>query len=78
MARTDKTDVAGLKDALADVKDQLMQIEGNFESRIRDKAIEARQKAENKVRQHHLQSVGVAFGTGILAGWILTELKHRK
>jgi ElaB/YqjD/DUF883 family membrane-anchored ribosome-binding protein len=65
-------DVAGEKVSearkrLAGALDRAKEIAGRF----RDKAVEGAQAADEAVREHPYQAIGVAFGVGALFGYLV-------
>ncbi|MDD5087125.1 MAG: hypothetical protein PHV16_05230, partial [Candidatus Nanoarchaeia archaeon] len=77
MARRNEGDIEGLKRSLIEIKDQIGDIERNFGNRVKQRAIEAEKKIENKIEDYPLQSVGIAFGAGMVAGIMAFALMRR-
>ena len=50
---------------------------GKYEH-LSEKVSEMEQKAEDKIREHPFQSVGIAFGIGIVAGALLMGMLKRR
>jgi ElaB/YqjD/DUF883 family membrane-anchored ribosome-binding protein len=62
-------DVAG--DKVADARKRLataLDSAREFAGRVRDKAVEGAQAADETVREHPYQAIGIAFGVGALLG----------
>jgi ElaB/YqjD/DUF883 family membrane-anchored ribosome-binding protein len=58
-----KKDENKFKEMYYELKDKIADMEGNF---------------EEKVAEHPVQSVSVAFGVGVMTGAILTALMRRR
>lgn len=83
MARNDN--IEDLKQNLEEIKEKIALMEGSFENelyevgrKIKEKARAAEQQTKNKIQEHPLESVGIAFGAGILAGALTAALIRRK
>ena len=64
-------DVAGEK--VADARKRLAAALDNAKDiagRVRDKAVEGAQAADEAVREHPYQAIGIAFGVGALIGYL--------
>lgn len=77
MARNERS-TEELRKNLADLKSQLREIEGSARDTMKEKAYQAQEKFEGKVQEKPMQSVGVAFGAGVLLGAIGSALMNRK
>ena len=67
-------DVAG--DQVAEARPRLgAALESGKElyGRVRDKAVEGVKAADETVREHPYQAIGIAFGVGALLGYLLTR-----
>ena len=67
-------DVAG--DKVAEARKRLgAALESGKElyGRVRDKAVEGAKAADETVREHPYQAIGIAFGVGALLGYLLTR-----
>ena len=67
-------DVAG--DKVAEARKRLgAALESGKElyGRVRDKAVEGVKAADETVREHPYQAIGIAFGVGALLGYLLTR-----
>ena len=67
-------DVAG--DKVAEARKRLgAALESGKElyGRVRDKAVEGAKAADETVREHPYQAIGIAFGVGALLGFLLTR-----
>jgi ElaB/YqjD/DUF883 family membrane-anchored ribosome-binding protein len=58
--------VADARKRLAAALDNAKDIAG----RVRDKAVEGAQAADEAVREHPYQAIGIAFGVGALIGYL--------
>jgi ElaB/YqjD/DUF883 family membrane-anchored ribosome-binding protein len=83
MARGDN--IEELKENLEEIKEKIARIEGNFENelyevgrKIKERARMAEHQTKMKIQEHPLESVGIAFGAGILAGALTAALIRRK
>ena len=71
-------DVAG--DKVAEARKRLgAALESGKElyGRVRDKAVEGARAADETVREHPYQAIGIAFGVGALLGYLLTRRGSR-
>ncbi len=80
MARTKQT-----KGRIAETGERLQEKYNTMENKVMsryehlsDKVMEIEQKIENKIQEKPLQSVGIAFGVGIIAGALLLGLLKRR
>ena len=72
-------DVAGEK--VADARKRLAAALDNAKDiagRVRDKAVEGAQAADEAVREHPYQAIGIAFGVGALLGYLASRRCCRK
>jgi ElaB/YqjD/DUF883 family membrane-anchored ribosome-binding protein len=72
-------DVAGEK--VADARKRLAAALDNAKDiagRVRDKAVEGAQAADEAVREHPYQAIGIAFGVGALIGYLASRRCCRK
>jgi len=72
-------DVAGEK--VADARKRLAAALDNAKDiagRVRDKAVEGAQAADEAVREHPYQAIGIAFGVGALIGYLAMRRCSRK
>ena len=44
-----------------------------FAGRVRDKAVEGAQAADETVREHPYQAIGLAFGVGAILGYLVVR-----
>lgn len=63
MARDKFVDYGALKEKLEDAKDKIADLEKNF---------------EEKIEEHPIKSVAIAFGVGFLAGALVYLLARRR
>jgi ElaB/YqjD/DUF883 family membrane-anchored ribosome-binding protein len=80
MARTKQT-----RGKIAETGEKLQEKYNTMENKVMGKyeqlserVIEMEQKFENKISENPLQSVGIAFGVGIVAGAVLMGLLKRR
>ena len=45
---------------------------------VRDKAVEGAKAADEAVREHPYQAIGIAFGVGALLGYLVARRCHRQ
>jgi ElaB/YqjD/DUF883 family membrane-anchored ribosome-binding protein len=45
--------------------------------RVRDKAVEGAQAADETVREHPYQAIGIAFGVGAILGYLIARRSSR-
>ena len=67
-------DVAG--DKVAEARKRLgaaLESSKELYGRVRDKAVEGVKAADETVREHPYQAIGIAFGVGALLGYLLTR-----
>lgn len=44
--------------------------------RVQDRAVQSAKAADETIREHPYQAIGVAFGVGALLGYLLTRRNH--
>jgi ElaB/YqjD/DUF883 family membrane-anchored ribosome-binding protein len=70
-------DIEGLKENLVELKDRIEEIENSFGQKVKEKAMQAERKVENTIGEKPIQSVGMAFGAGMVAGMIASAMMRR-
>ncbi len=71
---TATADVAGEK--IAEARKRLgaaLESSKELYGRVRDKAVEGAKAADETVREHPYQAIGIAFGVGTMLGYLLTR-----
>ena len=63
MARNKFIDIKAMKEKLDDAKERIAELEKNF---------------EEKIEEHPIQSVAIAFGVGVLTGALIALLRRRR
>ena len=63
MARNKFIDIKAMKEKLEDAKERIAELEKNF---------------EEKIEEHPIQSVAIAFGVGVLTGALIALLRRRR
>lgn len=83
MAKKDNMDA--IKQDLIEINNRMQRLEGDvadqvgdFAQHIKHKAIEKKEEFGKKVSDNPYQSVGIAFGTGVLAGMIVKHIIHNR
>ncbi|MFH1510545.1 MAG: hypothetical protein ABIF10_02550 [Candidatus Woesearchaeota archaeon] len=67
-----------LKENIAEIKDRVIELEECYRQKWKDKFMDAEKKFEEKVEEHPVQSVAIAFGAGLAVGALAVALMKRK
>lgn len=71
-------DSDALRDNIAELKDKVVELEEDFRQKWKDKIMDAEKKFEEKIEEHPIQSVAIAFGAGLAIGALAVALMKRK
>lgn len=83
MVRKDSIDE--IKETLLELKERVDDVEGTFENKVgefknkvKENVVEAEKKVKHKIGEYPFQSVGIAFGSGLLIGMVAYALIRKK
>ncbi len=67
-----------LKQNISELKEKIQVLESNFKEKMQEKTREIKRNAERKIEDNPLQSVGIAFGAGLVLGALAVALMRKK
>ena len=68
-----RQDMNDIREKLEDLEESLVHTARHARSQAKEKVDEVNYKTRRTIREHPLESIGIAFGTGLLMGFIATK-----